>query len=87
MPGTQSCNKSCNSLVTSDDNAAVYTSFLTNVEQFRDTDALPAEVYFGNDKSADSFATHCVSWHESCYLKFSNSKLAKAKKNKKREHN
>ena len=77
------------SLITSDNNAAACTSFLTNVGPFRDIDALPAVVYYGNDESADSFATHCAywAWHKSCHLKFNNSKLAKAKKTKQREQN
>ena len=41
-----------------------YTSFLTNVEQFRDIGALPVEVYFGSDETADSFASHSASWHK-----------------------
>ena len=71
--------------VTSGDDA--YIAFLTNVEQFRDIDSLPTEVYFENDESVNSFATHCASWHKSCHLKVTKSKLAKAKKKIKREHN
>jgi hypothetical protein len=70
---------------TSGDKTDAYTSFLTNVEQFRATGALPAELYFGSDETVDNFASHSASWHKSCHLKFNNSKLAKAKK--KREHN
>ena len=58
---SESLRSPVHSLVISDDNTAAYTS-LTHVEQFRDIDSLPAEVYFGNDESADSFATHCVPW-------------------------
>ena len=60
---TKSCIGAELGLVTCDDDTASYTSFPTNVEQFRDIDALPAEVYVGSDESADSFATHCTSWH------------------------
>lgn len=67
------------------DKTDAYTSFLTNVEQFRAIGALPAELYFGSDETVDNFASHSASWHKSCHLKFNNSKLAKAKK--KREHN
>ena len=30
--------------------------------------------------SADKCPAHCASWHESCHLKYNNSKLMKAKK-------
>ena len=67
------------------DNTDAYTSFLTNVEQFRAFGALPAEQYFGSDETVANFASHSASWHKSCHLKFKNSKLAKAKR--KRERN
>uniref|UniRef100_UPI00358EABF1 uncharacterized protein n=1 Tax=Myxine glutinosa TaxID=7769 RepID=UPI00358EABF1 len=70
---------------TSGDKTDAYTSFLTNVEQFRAIGALPAELYFGSDETVDNFASHSASWHKSCHLKFNNSKLARAKT--KREHN
>ena len=57
-----------------------YRSFLANVEQFRALNALPTAIYFLNE-SAASFQ-HCASWHESCYLKYNNSKLKKAEKRK-----
>ena len=60
------------------DNTDAYTSFLTNVEQFRAIGALPAELYFGSDETVANFASHSASWHKSCHLKFNNSKLAKA---------
>ena len=59
----------------------VYT---TNVEQFRAIGALPAELYFGNDKTVANFAFHSASWHKFCHLKINNSKLAKAEKKRKR---
>lgn len=67
------------------DKTDAYTSFLTNVEQFRAIGTLPAEFYFESDETVDNFANHSVSWHKPCHLKFNNSKLAKAKK--KRERN
>ena len=72
---------------TSSDKADAYKSFLSNVEQFRALDAVPAELYFGNEENVETFVTHSASspsWHKSCHLKFNNSKLAKAKK--KRDH-
>ena len=70
---------------TSGDKTDAYTSFLSNVEQFRCLGALPTELCFGTDETAENFACHSVSWHKSCHLKYNNTKLAKAKK--KREHN
>ena len=70
---------------TSRDNAAAtYTSFLTNIQQFRAIDALPVALYFCTDATADSCVAHFASWHKFCYLKFNNVKLARAQK--KREH-
>ena len=68
------------------DNTDAYTSFLTNVEQFRAIGTLPAELYFGSDETVANFASHSASWHKSCHLKFNNSKLAKAKKKRERNH-
>ena len=70
---------------TSVDKACAYTSFLTNVEQFRNIGALPVKLYFGSDETVENFVSHSASWHKSCHLKFNNSKLAKT--NKKREPN
>ena len=59
-----------------------YTSFLANVEQFREMGALPTSICFGSDITAADFETHSASWqwHKSCCLKSNNSKLARAKK-------
>ena len=46
-----------------DDNTDAYSSFLSNVEQFRAIDALPTKLYFG---TASNFALHSTSWHKSC---------------------
>ena len=70
---------------TSRDNAAAtYTTFLVNVQQFRAIGALPFALDFCSDAIADNCVAHSASWHKSCHLKFSNSKLARAQK--KREH-
>ncbi len=63
-----------------------YTSFRCNVEQFRDIGALPVKLHFGTNETADNLASHFESWHKSCYLKFNNSKLGKAKKKREREN-
>ncbi|KAK3889204.1 hypothetical protein Pcinc_006775 [Petrolisthes cinctipes] len=62
------------------DKTGVYASFLNNVEQFSVIDAVPVELLFGNNETVEKFVSHSAAWHKSCYLKFSSSKLAKAKK-------
>ena len=57
-----------------------YESFLTNIKQFQDINALPTKLSFPCDYSAGDLATHNASWHKPCHLKYNNSKLAKAKK-------
>uniref|UniRef100_UPI00358E0071 uncharacterized protein isoform X1 n=1 Tax=Myxine glutinosa TaxID=7769 RepID=UPI00358E0071 len=63
--------------IASRDMTDAYTSFLTNVEQFRDIDALQTNIYFGSDVTAADFVTHHASWHKSCHLKYNNSKLTR----------
>ena len=58
----------------------IYESFLMNVKQFQDVNALPTNIYFKYDQSATDFVHHQASWHKSCYLKYNNTKLAQAKK-------
>ena len=72
------------SLRASGDKSDAYKSFLSNVEQFWAIYAVPAEVYFGKEETAESFVAHSASWQKSCHLKFNDIKLAKAKK--KRDH-
>ena len=61
------------------DSEGLYSSFfLENVEEFRRIDALPTNVYFGDDISADDFKSHHASWHKSCHLQYSTSKLIQA---------
>ncbi|KAK4327847.1 hypothetical protein Pmani_001696 [Petrolisthes manimaculis] len=62
------------------DKTGVYASFLNNVEQFRVVDAVPVELLFGNNETVENYVSHSAAWHKSCHLKFSSSKLAKAKK-------
>ena len=68
--------------IASGDQTGPYESFLANVGQFRSINALPTPIFFEHHESAESFAMHNVSWHKSCYLKYNNSKLAKACKRK-----
>ena len=61
-------------------NEAFYSSFLTNVKEFHSIDALPTNIYFGDDINVDDLKSHHVSWHKSCHLKYSASKLARETK-------
>ena len=60
--------------------------FLDNVQRFRAIDALPVELYFTADESAENFASHCASWHKRYHLKFNKTKLERATKAEKRSH-
>ncbi len=60
----------------------VYSSFLANLKEFRDLDALPTSICFGDNVSAADLLAHRASWHKSCHLKYNNSKLTKARKRK-----
>lgn len=64
------------------DSEAFYPSFLANVEEFCKIDALPTNLYFEDGISVDDFTNHHVSWHISCHLKYSISKLTQATKRK-----
>ena len=66
--------------IVSDDQTGPYESFLANVGQFQALNALPTPILFEAGETAATFAKHNASWHKSCYLKYNNSKLAKAKK-------
>ena len=66
--------------IASGDQTGPYESFLANVGQFRTINALPTPIFFEPHENAESFAKHNASWHKSCYLKYNNSKLVKAKR-------
>ena len=59
-----------------------YESFLANVKQFSDLNALPTKIHFQSNLSASDLAMYNASWHKSCHLKYNNTKLAKAQKRK-----
>ena len=61
---------------------AFYSSFLANVEEFRKIDALPTKVHFGDGISVGDLTSYHASWHKSCHLKYSISKLTRATKRK-----
>lgn len=59
-------------------NRQTYLAFLQNVNSFREADGLPVELKFGDDVDVDCLCRNHGSWHKSCHLKFSISKLKKA---------
>jgi len=58
----------------------MYESFLANLGQFREMNALQTPIFFKADESAVSLAMQNAYWHKSCHLNYNNSMLAKAKK-------
>ena len=64
----------------------VYDLFLNNALEFKKLDALPIDVSIGN-LSTDSLIENKASWHKSCHLQFSLSKLNKTRErvNRKRK--
>ena len=65
----------------------VYKAFLQNVEQFKEFDALPVNLKIGPEVSFELLAKSRASWHKSCHLKFSNSKLERARNKRKSDDN
>ena len=61
----------------------VYTAFLQNVKQFKELHAFPVNLEFGPEVTAELLAESRASWHKSCHLKFSNSKLERARNKRK----
>ena len=61
-----------------------YETILTSVSEFRELNKLPVAVVFGEDMDTNQLTTNQAKWHKSCYLKFNDSKLQRARK---REHN
>ena len=61
----------------------VYMAFLQNAKQFKALDALPVNLEFGPEVTAEFLVESRASWHNSCHLKFSNSKLERARNKRK----
>ena len=58
----------------------VYSTFLDNVAEFKSLNALPVQLKFDTETtSVDDLVSHQAKWHQSCHLKFSLSKLKKAR--------
>lgn len=58
-------------------NKESYRAFIENVESFREANASPVDLQFGNDITIECLCLNKASWHKSCRLKFSASKLKK----------
>ena len=58
-------------------NTTDYTNFLENVEEFCNIGDLPMEI--SSNVTLDNMIRNRGSWHKSCHLKFTKSKLEKAK--------
>lgn len=59
-------------------NRQTYASFLENVRSFRQLNALPVDIHFGEDVDVECLCRNNGSWHKTCHLKFSASKVKKA---------
>ena len=56
-----------------------YKAFLENVKGFEDANSLPVDLKnTGNEIDVACLALNKASWHKSCHLEFSSSKLKKA---------
>ena len=53
----------------------VYRDFIENVKQFKELNALPVPVAFGDHATPEMFMENKASWHRSCHQKFDKSKL------------
>lgn len=58
---------------------SIYSLFLQNASDFSDIDALPTNLSLPQDIDVDVLVKKEASWHKSCHLQFSTSKLNKAK--------
>ena len=59
-------------------NRQTYASFLENVRSFRQLNALPVDIRFEDDVDVEHLCRNNASWHKTCHLKFSASKVKKA---------
>lgn len=57
----------------------VYATFLNNVKELRSIDALPCQLQLDEDTIVDDLIQNRASWHKLCNLKFTNSKVIRAK--------
>ena len=62
----------------------VYATFLNNVKELRSIDALPFQLQLDEDTTVDDLITKRASWHKLCNLKFTKSKVIRARERRKR---
>ena len=58
-------------------NREPYKAFLSNFNSFKEANALPVALKF-DDIDVETLVVNNASWHKSCHLKFSTSKVLKA---------
>ena len=58
----------------------MYASFLKNVSEFKRLNQLSVPMMFGKDIDVEKHVQHQAKWHKSCYLKFNDTKLHRARK-------
>ena len=64
---------------------AIYDTFLTNVSEFRNLDALPIDLVLPQDVTKEELLSNDASWHHSCHQKFTFSRLERVKDRKQKE--
>ena len=64
----------------SEDKSEAYRSFLNNVSAFRALETLPVVLTFEEGMTAEEMVQNQGAWHKTCYLKFNDVKLERAKK-------
>ena len=62
----------------------VYQTFLQNVDEFRTLGALPVNLESSSVYNVETFIEKKAKWHHSCYQKFINSRLQRAKDRKRK---
>ena len=63
-----------------DDKSKIYASFLANVNEVKRLNQLPVPLKFEEDMDVKKLVTHQAKWHKSCYIKFNDTKLQRARK-------
>ncbi|XP_071963322.1 uncharacterized protein [Antedon mediterranea] len=64
----------------------VYEAFLNNVDGFKQLQASPLSLEYGDHGTPEAFIKNGASWHHSCHLKFNNTKLERLRKHQVKEN-
>ena len=59
---------------------------MENVKKFKELDALPVNVDYGEQGTALAFVENNASWHKQCHQKFNKSKLERVKQTSEELH-